>query len=66
MPIVMPCALKLQNDGEYGPCGDAETSGGDIGAQVPIYPTAWVSRFASELSRCAGRHAMLRPTLVCW
>ena len=55
MPIVMPGALKLGADGEYQPCGDANTSGGDIGAQVPLYPVVWVSRFASEL--CAD-HAL--------
>ena len=42
MPVVMPPAYKLNAEtGEYGPCDDA-TSGGDIGAQVPIFPVVWV------------------------
>ena len=43
MPIVVPPAHKLDAlIGEYGPTDEA-TSGGDIGAQLPIFPVVWVS-----------------------
>ena len=42
MSVVVPGALLLDKEkGEYGPTA-ASTSGGDIGAQVPIYPVVWV------------------------
>ena len=43
MPIVWPGAHKLNpNTGEYD-ATDEQTSGGDIGAQVPLFPVVWVS-----------------------
>jgi hypothetical protein len=43
MGITVPCAHQLSSKtGEYD-VTDEVTSGGDIGAQVPIFPVVWVS-----------------------
>ena len=45
----MPNAHLLDGSGNYQVAGDdAATSGGDIGAVLPIYPTVWVRRRAAD------------------
>ena len=47
MAIEVPAAHVLDGQtGEYRVTGanDAATSGGDIGAQIPIFPVVWVSK----------------------
>ena len=62
MPIVFPPAQKIDaSTGEYQTIdsGDDDTSGGDIGAQVPINPTVWVS----SAERIGARPQMDGPFL---
>ena len=47
----MPPSHKLNElTGEYG-ATDSATSGGDIGAMIPIYPVVWVSLNSNAVDR---------------
>ena len=43
MSMAIPAALRLDATGMYV-VADECTSGGDIGAQIPIFPVIWVRR----------------------
>ena len=57
MSVFVPEALLLDEaTGEYG-VTDAATSGGDIGAQVPIFPVVWVRAACSALTESRQANA---------
>ena len=60
MAIEVPAAHILDGEtGEYRvtDANDAATSGGDIGAQVPIFPVVWVHfRRSARTLHCHRRH----------
>ena len=53
--VVVPCALIRNERGEYVPGGGVQTSGGDIGAQLIVFPVVWVKPAAC----CQRMHVSL-------